>query len=128
MSFKDYSEEIYLEETKKHLNNTKIKLAIMQLFSTDKKVTEMDVKSLAKKLNVDHERLEDTIFGLLSSLLYKRHKKVFKVDPHELKLGLQQEKEHTSDVNIAKKIVMDHLAEIPNYYSLLASMEKSAKS
>lgn len=127
MTFKNYAEEIYLEEAKKHLNNTKIKLAIMDLFSTDKKVTEMDVKSLAKKLNVDHARLEDTIFSLLSSLLYKRHKKTFKIDPTELKLGIATEKEHTSDPAIARKIAIDHLEEIPNYYSLLKSMEKSAK-
>jgi len=38
------------------------------------------------------------------------------------------EKEHTSDTGSAKKIAMDHLDEIPDYYTRLKTMEDKAKS
>jgi hypothetical protein len=43
----------------------------------------------------------------------------------QIKLGLDVEKEHTNDPNIALRIVKDHLFEIPDYYTRLKNMEKS---
>lgn len=40
-------------------------------------------------------------------------------DSKEVKKGLKAEMEHTSDKEIAKEIVADHLAEDPHYYSKL---------
>jgi hypothetical protein len=37
----------------------------------------------------------------------------------ELEMGIKVEMEHTDDVDVAKKIAMDHLAENPKYYSEL---------
>lgn len=48
-------------------------------------------------------------------------------DSKELKMGIDIEKEHTNDSNIAREIAMDHLAEIPDYYSRLKKMEKTVK-
>ena len=50
-----------------------------------------------------------------------------KVDPKQLKMGIKIEYEHTSDKKVAEKIALDHLAEIPNYYTLLTEMESKAK-
>lgn len=47
-------------------------------------------------------------------------------DQHELLEGIKVELEHTNDVYIAMLIAMDHLYEIPNYYTLLERMEKKA--
>lgn len=49
------------------------------------------------------------------------------VDAHELEMGIEVEYEHTGDREIAKRIALDHLAEIPNYYTLLKKMEETAK-
>lgn len=49
------------------------------------------------------------------------------VDPGQLKRGIEVEKEHTDDPEIAKKIALDHLAEISDYYTRLDKMEKEAK-
>jgi hypothetical protein len=38
---------------------------------------------------------------------------------NELKMGIEVEKEHTSDVALATKIAMDHLKEDPKYYTKL---------
>ena len=37
----------------------------------------------------------------------------------ELKLGIKEEMEHTTDKDVAKEIALDHLAENPKYYSKL---------
>lgn len=49
------------------------------------------------------------------------------VNPDELKMGIQVELEHTSDKQMAKQIALDHLAEIPDYYTRLKKMENQAK-
>jgi len=41
----------------------------------------------------------------------------------QLEMGLKVEMEHTEDMDIAKKIALDHLAEDPHYYTKLAKME-----
>jgi hypothetical protein len=50
------------------------------------------------------------------------------VDPLELKAGIDVEKEHTDDENVARTIALDHLAEIPDYYTRLRKLEDQAKS
>jgi hypothetical protein len=46
----------------------------------------------------------------------------------ELESGTKVEMEHTDDKSKAKEIAMDHLAEMPDYYTRLEKMEKNAKS
>lgn len=46
------------------------------------------------------------------------------VDSDELKMGIEVEQEHTDDVDKARKIALDHLAEFPKYYTELKKMEK----
>lgn len=49
-------------------------------------------------------------------------------DADELQLGIETEMEHTNNEEIAKKIALDHLAEISDYYTRLKVMEEDAKS
>jgi hypothetical protein len=48
------------------------------------------------------------------------------IDPKELEMGIKIEKEHIEDEKMAEKIALDHLYEIPNYYTLLKKMEEDA--
>ena len=50
------------------------------------------------------------------------------VDPEQLAMGIEVEKEHTKDIDAARKISLDHLAEIKNYYTRLKKMEDEAKA
>jgi hypothetical protein len=50
-----------------------------------------------------------------------------KFDLKELKNGIDIEKEHTNNPEIAKRIAKDHLSEIPDYYTRLKKMESEAK-
>ena len=49
------------------------------------------------------------------------------IDKNELAMGIEVEKEHTTNELIAKRIAMDHLAEIDDYYTRLKEMEASAE-
>lgn len=42
----------------------------------------------------------------------------------ELSMGIKVEKEHTSDEKVAKEIALDHLKELPDYYTRLKKMER----
>jgi len=44
----------------------------------------------------------------------------------ELRMGLEIEKEHTEDFVQRKSYALDHLEEIPDYYTRLTKMEKEA--
>lgn len=51
-----------------------------------------------------------------------------RVDMDELRMGIEVEQEHTSDLREAGKIAMDHLREFPDYYTRLTKMEARAKA
>lgn len=44
-------------------------------------------------------------------------------DPTQLKMGVEVEKEHTTNPKIAEIIAKHHLAEDPEYYTKLKKME-----
>jgi hypothetical protein len=46
------------------------------------------------------------------------------VDAHQLQMGIEIEKEHSSNLAVRKKIALAHLRENPLYYTELVKMEK----
>ena len=57
----------------------------------------------------------------------KKHKLSVEEIEAQIEMGKKVEMEHVSDVKLAKEIAMDHLEEIPDYYTRLNKMEKEAK-
>jgi hypothetical protein len=51
-----------------------------------------------------------------------------KYDQDELKMGVDLEKEHTSDEKVARKMVKDHLDENPKYYSEFKKFEAESEA
>ena len=45
-------------------------------------------------------------------------------NPHQLRMGIKVELEHTKSKRVAAKIAKDHLREFPDYYTHLLAMEK----
>jgi len=92
-----------------------------------------DVKKLKSKLDKDGSDeyqpvKEDQIPGGLAkgmtlSDIAKHHKISTQTLKAEFIKGYAVEREHTTDVNIAKEIALDHLYEDPNYYSKLSKIE-----
>lgn len=47
----------------------------------------------------------------------------YEIDRRQLAEGTDHEMEHTSSRKVARRIAIDHLIEIPDYYSRLSRME-----
>ncbi|MCU0554414.1 MAG: hypothetical protein MUF17_06575 [Syntrophales bacterium] len=54
--------------------------------------------------------------------------KVTDFDLDQLIMGIKVEQEHTTDKYTALEITMDHLEEIPDYYTRLEEMEEKAEA
>ena len=77
---------------------------------------------IAKKIK-DQEAEMAKKYGSLSEAKKKAEPKAKlhpnQIHPGELRMGIRVELEHTDDLNVAKKIALDHLAENPYYYTAL---------
>lgn len=116
---------------KEEIDENKLNDEIISLFSKSKP-KKVDIQSLASKLNVSVDDVENEIFKLLHSFLKKlgKHNRTpdNKYDPKELEIGRKVELEHTDNKWIAELISKDHLSDLPDYYSRLTKMEKEAES
>lgn len=106
----------------------KIYNAIMDFFADNPSPPDKDVHELAEKLGMDAHKFETYIYALLGSILgtgEAKKKKITEkdVDKKELEKGIKVEMEHTKNKAIAKRITLDHLAELPDYYTRLTKME-----
>lgn len=102
--------------------------ALLTLFSSDQIINDHEVfHILAEKLGMDPSELEEKAYAMLQSFFSKGKSSESNniPDPIELAMGDRVELEHTSSPLFARKIALDHIAEIPNYYTLLAQIEKS---
>ena len=110
----------------------KIYTAIMDFFADNPSPPDDDIHDLAEKLGLDPHDFEAKIYALLGSILGTGKAKEEKftekdADPEQLKLGIKVEMEHTKNRAIAKRISLDHLAELPDYYTRLLKMEKEGE-
>ena len=108
--------------------DNKIYDEIMDFFADNPKPNDDEVHDLAEKLGLDAHKFEAYIYAILGSILgtgEAKKKKITEkdVDPKELKMGIKVEMEHTKNKAISKRIALDHLAELPDYYSRLLKME-----
>ena len=108
--------------------DAKIYDAIMDFFADNPSPPDEDVHALADKLGIDAHKFEAYIYSILGAILgtgqAKKEKFTEKdADPKELKMGIKVEMEHTKNKVIAKRIALDHLAELPDYYTRLTKME-----
>lgn len=94
----------------------------------EKKVI-MDNKAFQQLLdNLDLDKAAERLKKVnLTGLADKENVTTKEVDPGQLAMGIKVEMEHTKDKTVAKQIAMDHLTEIPDYYTRLEKMEDEAK-
>ena len=121
---KESKEEVLLEEAKgDNLQEDLVKWFIENPYPEDKKV-----HAYAESKGIAPDKLETTIYKIISSVLSegKTKGKDIKHDPKELEIGMKVEMEHTSCPLVARKISLDHLSEIPDYYTRLKKMEAEA--
>ena len=111
---------------------TDTKTSIISFLLDNPNASKHEVESFANQSSIEVENIYGEIFSLASRMaaflsggLAKEQGITEKdVSKEELELGIETESEHTEDEEIAKKIALDHLSEIGNYYSLLKDMEE----
>lgn len=89
----------------------------------------------AEEQGLDIEEVEAQAYVLATALVEFLHNgKAYEsgfteedADPDELAMGIKIEAEHTGNKMMAKRIALDHLCEIKDYYTRLDKMEKEAK-
>lgn len=120
-------EKILLEQDK---GESDIHAEIIKYFLGHPNPTEDDIDKLAEEMGIDDDELQNHIYMILSSILTEGYSKGKDVDhdPKELEMGIEVEYEHTTEALISRKIAMDHLVEIPDYYTRLKKMEDEAKA
>lgn len=64
---------------------------------------------------------------LMAGRAYTNGKSIDDFDKNELEMGIAIEMEHTKSPMLAARISIDHLTEIPDYYTRLTKMESDAK-
>ena len=104
---------------------------IMKFFKENPEPPDSDVHAFAEKEKVDPHKFEEIIYKIIGSFLgagraFEDNFTEKDADPEELKMGIKVEMEHTSNEDLSKRIALDHLAEIPDYYTRLAKMEGEA--
>lgn len=91
------------------------------------------IHELAEKMKINPHVFEGAIYDIVWKQIAFRpgkHAEVpdSKFDAKELKMGIEVEKEHTDNPDLAREIAADHLSEFPDYYTRLAKMEAEAKA
>jgi len=122
---KESKEEVLLEQDK---GDSDIHAEIIKWFLENPYPDDDKVHAFAEKIGMDSHEFERHIYMVLSSVLSegKSKGKDIKPDPKELEMGIKVEMEHTTNPLISRKIAMDHLVEIKDYYTRLDKMEKEA--
>jgi len=109
-----------------------VESALIELFSSNKKIKDdKDIHAMAEDIGWPPSELEEKSYVLIQSFFsqgkFMKEGQGKKFDSKEVEMGKNVEKEHTNNPVIALRITLDHLTEIPDYYTRLAQMEIEGK-
>ena len=107
------------------------KLKIMAFLKDNPTPPDSEIHKMSDDLGIDTPVFESVVYKILGSFAGhgRAKEKGFEekdADPKELAMGIKIEAEHTNWPTMAKRIALDHLAEIPDYYTRLIKMERDA--
>jgi hypothetical protein len=107
------------------------KIKIMAFLKDNPSPKDELIHKMSDDLKIDTPIFESIVYEILGSFAGhgKAKEKGFTekdADPKELAMGIKVEMEHTNWPFMAKRIALDHLSEIKDYYTRLAKMEKDA--
>jgi len=125
VKIKEREEKVLLEQDS---GTGDIHNKIIKWFMENPNPDDSKVHKFAETLNMGPDDLEGHIYMILSEILSggRSKGKNNNYNPKEIAMGIEVEKEHTSNPLIAEKIAWDHLDEISDYYTRLKKMEKEA--
>ena len=130
--------KLFMEGKMKELH-----MEITDFLKKNPKPKDTEIHALAKKLGVDPHKFEEHVYMILGELLKKedkipggradkltskdiadKHKVSVEEIEKQIAMGVKVEMEHVDDKELAREISLDHLEEMPDYYTRLAKMEK----
>lgn len=124
MKFGEYLQSINESKTEELAHKSRLKVSVIDRFNKDSHVTLDELKELAKRHSVDYDTVLETVCDLFQGMIYRRKDiRTAKIDPKELEMGIAHEMEHTDNKDISEIIARDHLASVPNYYTLLKEID-----
>jgi hypothetical protein len=108
--------------------------SVVDFLSTQKPTEYSSVDEIAQSLNlcpIKTEKIVSFLAKITAYLLRQGKMNQENIDENsvnqeQLKMGINVEKEHIECPFISRKIALDHLAEIPDYYTRLERMERDA--
>lgn len=111
----------------------KIEEALIKLFSGTNTIKDhQDLHTLAESMGIEPSAMEERAYAMLQSFFsqgrYMKEGQDKTFDPDELSMGDKVELEHTDSKVIARRIALDHLTELADYYTRLKAMEKAGKT
>ena len=101
--------------------------------SDDMRDLGVQIKDFCEKLKITAEDFHYECLSVLADFFqYGRYNETIKtheleVNQKELEEGIQIEMEHTREPLMSRRIALDHLAECPDYYTMLGKMELECK-
>lgn len=117
-------------------NKGKLINSVMDFLQENPNPNDDQVHKFAEENGYDPHKLE-SVFYILATAATRLLREGYSgeegftekdADHKQLKMGIKVELEHSTSEVIAKKIALDHLTEIPDYYTRLHKMENEAKS
>lgn len=107
-----------------------IETDVLTFFQQNPNPSDDQLHEFAVSKGIEPDDVEDVVYKILSSILTggkSDGSDDFGPDAEQLAMGIEVEKEHTDNEWLARKIALDHLAEISDYYTRLKKMEEEAK-
>jgi hypothetical protein len=104
---------------------------VLVFFKENKNPSDKTLHEWAEKKDYNIHKVETLIYTFATKYINflldgRANKEGFResdADSKELAMGIVVEQEHTPDKDVAKRISMDHLSELKNYYTRLKKME-----
>lgn len=97
---------------------------LITVFNENKGITGKGVSSYCLKYKMNDDDTLNILASILSDLLYRPATvRNGEYDADELKIGMNDEKEHTKLKKIQEIIAKDHLNDVPDYYSEMKKAE-----
>lgn len=108
------------------INRSMSNIAVLQLNANTMLIQQL--QDINKSLNGIQNMKLDNIKPLdaptmTPEQIAKKHNVPLRKINDQLEIGIKVEMEHTSDKNVAREIALDHLMELPDYYSKLGKIE-----
>jgi len=108
------------------------KAGVLKFFLENRNPSDSDLHDWAESFGLETELVKEYVYELATNFVEmmfggvsgEKNTTKADVDPEQLKIGIAVEKEHTGIELVAEKIALDHLAEMPDYYTRLKQMEE----